>query len=43
MIEQMQHVEKIIEVDKIENIVRIEVGTESKKIMSYRGNIKRKY
>ena len=41
LIRQQKNVEKVIEVDKMENIERIEVGTESKKLKEPQGKDKK--
>ena len=41
LIEQLKNMEKVIEVDKMENIERIEVGTESKKMKEPQGKYKK--
>ena len=41
LIGQLKNVEKVIEVDKMENIERIEVGTENKKLKEPQGKVKK--
>ena len=43
LIEKLTNVEKVIEVDKIENIERSEIETMIEKLRSQRGELRRKY